>query len=115
MGTNIFKHNKVEGENTATNPEELMAAAHAACYTMTLNYILTSKGVEVIQLETSCTITATSFEITNSNLELTAIIPDISEEDFKNYVEQAKEMCPVGKAYNLEISLYAHLSDNQIK
>lgn len=109
IGKSVFKHNKKEEENTATNPEELMAAAHAACYTMTLNYILTSNGIEVETLQTSCTITATSFDITNSDLDVIAVIPNISEVDFKKYAEQAKEMCLVGKAYNLEISLNAEL------
>jgi osmotically inducible protein OsmC len=76
---------------------------------MTLNYILTSNGIEVETLQTSCTITATSFDITNSDLDVIAVIPNISEVDFKKYAEQAKEMCPVGKAYNLEISLNAEL------
>nr|WP_315164037.1 OsmC family peroxiredoxin [uncultured Flavobacterium sp.] len=110
IGSSVFKHNKSEGENTATNPEELMAAAHAACYTMTLNYILTSKGIEAESLETSCTITATSFDITNSDLVLHAKISGLNEEEFLNYAEQAKAMCAVGKAYKLEVSLVATLN-----
>ncbi|MEA1848204.1 OsmC family peroxiredoxin [Chryseobacterium sp. MHB01] len=110
IGRSVFKHNKAEGETTATNPEELMAAAHAACYTMTLNYILTSNGIEAEKIETSCTITATSFDITNSDLVLDAEIPGLTNEDFLKYAEQSKAMCPVGKAYNLEISLTATLN-----
>ncbi len=62
------------------------------------------------KIETSCTITATSFDITNSDLVLDAEIPGLTNEDFLKYAEQSKAMCPVGKAYNLEISLTATLN-----
>lgn len=110
IGNSQFKHNKTEHDVNVTNPEELMAAAHAACYTMTLDYILSGAGIEVDFLETSCTITATNFDITNSDLILNAKIPNISEDDFYKFTEQAKAMCPVGKAYNLNVTLVVNLN-----
>lgn len=97
-------------EGTGSNPEELMAAAHAGCFTMQLSADLTKAGFIPEVLETKCFIIMDEGVITTSKLTLTAKIPEIKEDKFQEIAKQAKENCPVSKAYkNLEISLDANL------
>jgi len=98
-------------EGIGTNPEELMAAAHAGCFTMKLSLDLTEAGFNPTSLETKATVTldTSTGTITTSNLVLKASIPDITEEQFKEIAAGAKANCPVSKAYNLEITLDATL------
>lgn len=97
-------------EGVGTNPEELMAAAHAGCFTMKLSADLTEAGFTPTNLETKATVSLDNGVITSSHLVTTASIPDISEEQFQEIAKGAKENCPVSKAYNLEITLEATLS-----
>lgn len=92
-----------------TNPEELMAAAHAGCFTMQLSAFLTEEGFTPDELSTTSTITLDNGKITKSDLVLSAKIENISNEKFQEIAKKAKENCPVSKAYNLEISLKADL------
>jgi len=96
-------------EGVGTNPEELMAAAHAGCFTMKLSFVLGEAGFTPEKIETTCTITLENGAITNSDLAVTATVPGISAEDFEKSAQNAKENCPVSKAYNLAISLDAKL------
>ena len=96
-----------------TNPEELIAAAHAGCFTMALSAQLTQAGLKAESLETSCTITLEqkdgSFAITESRLELKAKVPGASAEAFDKAVSAAKSGCPVSKLFNTTITLDAQL------
>lgn len=96
-------------EGAGTNPEELMAAAHAGCFTMKSSLDLTTAGYMPEKLETSCSITLDNGTITRSDLTLTAVIPGITEEKFQEIIVGAKKNCPVSKAYNMEITLQAKL------
>ncbi len=97
-------------ENGAgTNPEELMAAAHAGCFTMKLSAELTTAGYTPEELTTTSTITLANGVITKSDLVLTAKIEGITAEAFQKIAKLAEETCPVSNAYNLEISLEATL------
>lgn len=96
-------------EGVGTNPEELMAAAHAGCFTMKLSLDLTTAGFIPDVLETTATITLDNGVITRSDLMLKANIPGITDEQFQHIAAGAKENCPVSKAYNLEMSLQAEL------
>ena len=96
-------------EGIGTNPEELMAAAHAGCFTMKMSADLTGAGYSPEMLETSCTITLDNGVITTSDLVLKAKIEGISDEEFQKIATGAKSNCPVSKAYNLEMSLQASL------
>lgn len=98
-------------EGIGTNPEELMAAAHAGCFTMKLSLDLTEAGFKPAELETECFITLDGGVISRSELILKANIPGISEAEFQHIAQGAKAGCPVSKAYNLEISLQAELVD----
>ena len=94
---------------TGTNPEELMAAAHAGCFTMKLSLDLTNAGFTPDTLTTSATISLENGVITQSQLFLQASIPGITNEQFQKIAAGAKENCPVSKAYNMTITLQAEL------
>jgi osmotically inducible protein OsmC len=96
-------------EGVGTNPEELMAAAHAGCFTMKLSFVLGAAGFTPDKIETVCFITLENGAITTSHLEVSATVPGISQEDFDKCTKEAKEECPVSKAYNLDITLEATL------
>ena len=101
-------------ENGAgTNPEELLAAAHAGCFTMALSAQLASAGLAAESLETTCTITldkqSDGFAITESHLELKARVPGSTKEQFDTAVSNAKNGCPVSKLYKTNITLTSTL------
>jgi lipoyl-dependent peroxiredoxin len=93
-----------------TNPEELMAAAHAGCFTMKLSADLTTAGFTPEELSTEAVVSLVNGVITQSALTLHAKVPGITEEQFLKIAYQSKETCPVSKAYNLKITLEAHLN-----
>lgn len=97
-------------DGVGTNPEELMAAAHAGCFTMKLSFVLGEAGFTPEKIETTCIIALENGVITTSHLQVTATIPGISAEEFDKCTKDAKENCPVSKAYNVEISLEAKLA-----
>jgi osmotically inducible protein OsmC len=102
-------------ENTpGTNPEDLLAAAHAGCFTMALSAELAKAGMTAESLDTTCVITLDQkdggFAITASKLELTAKIPGASQEAFMAAANAAKTGCPVSKLYNTNITLDAKLA-----
>jgi osmotically inducible protein OsmC len=92
-----------------TNPEELIAAAHAGCYSMALSAGLGKDGIIPESVETSCTITLEDGVIKASNLVVKAKVPGLSKEDFEKYARETKLTCPVSKVLNLEILLEASL------
>ncbi len=100
-------------QGTGTNPEELLAAAHAGCFTMALSAQLGEAGLKATSLETSCTITLEQkdggFAITESHLELKAKVPGATAEAFEKATKAAETGCPVSKLFNTKITLDAHL------
>jgi osmotically inducible protein OsmC len=96
-----------------TNPEELLAAAHAGCFTMALSNQLAKAGFPAEKLETSCTISLEQkdggFAITESHLVLKAKVPGITAEAFEAATSGAKSGCPVSKLFNTNITLDAKL------
>lgn len=96
-----------------TNPEELLAAAHAGCFTMALSLQLSQLGLTAESLETTCTVTLVqkdgSFAITESHLALKAKAPGASKEAFEKATQAAKAGCPVSKLFNTNITLDAVL------
>ena len=100
-------------QGTGTNPEELLAAAHAACFSMALSAELQKENLKADSIETTCTITlekeGSGFAITKSHLQLTAKIPGASEDAFNRATQAAKEGCPVSKLYDTDITLDAKL------
>lgn len=92
-----------------TNPEELLAAAHAGCYSMALSFILARDGIKSETIETKATVTIESvgegFEITTVHLAVTGKIPGIDEQAFKAYTEMARTGCAVSKLFKASITL----------
>ena len=88
-----------------TNPEELIAAAHAGCFTMKLSFVLNAAGFTADTIETKCDITLGDGAITKSHLAVTAKIPGISKEKFDECAKEAKENCPISKSLNTNISV----------
>lgn len=100
-------------EGGKTSPEELIAAAHAACYSMALSHNLTGRGSPPEALEVSATVTfVPGTGITKSVLEVVGNVPGIEEAAFREAAEQTKDTCPVSKALqgNVEMSVTARLS-----
>ena len=106
-----FRDRFEDGRNT--NPEELLAAAHAGCFSMALSMVLQTAGLKADSIETTCTITldkeGEGFAITKSHLDLTAKIPGADQSALERAAQTAKENCPVSKLYDTEISLNAKL------
>jgi lipoyl-dependent peroxiredoxin len=96
-----------------SNPEELIAAAHASCFTMALSLILGNAGYVAEQMDTQAAVTIAQvgdgFEITTSKLTLRARIPGIDAAKFAELTAMAKAGCPVSKVLKAEISLDAAL------
>jgi len=110
--TSYSFHSRFE-QGKGTNPEELLAAAHAGCFTMALSAQLGEAGLKATNLETSCTITLEQkdggFAITESHLELKAKVPGATAEAFEKATKAAETGCPVSKLFNTKITLDAHL------
>ncbi|MBC97724.1 MAG: peroxiredoxin [Halobacteriovoraceae bacterium] len=96
-----------------TNPEELIAAAHASCFTMALSKILGEAGHTAEQMDTQAKVVLSEkdgdFSISQIHLKIKAQIDQLSKEEFQSFAEQAKEGCPVSKLFNAPISLECSL------
>ena len=97
-------------EGPGTNPEELIAAAHAGCFSMKLSFVLGEAGFTPEQIETKCEITLANGAITKSHLTVNAKVPGIDKQKFEECAENAKANCPVSKLLNTDISMEASLS-----
>jgi len=97
-------------DEPGTNPEELIAAAHAGCFSMKLSFVLGSAGFEPDSINTTCTITMDN-GIKNSHLVVKAKVPGIDEAKFKECVEDAKENCPVSQVLKAEITIESSLEN----
>lgn len=103
---------KTRFENgNGTNPDELIAAAHAGCFAMALSLMLGENGYTPDSLDASAEVTMDTDELklTKSHLTLKAKIPNIKEDEFKEIANKAKENCPISKVLNADISLDATL------
>jgi osmotically inducible protein OsmC len=106
-------HSRFES-GIGTNPEELLAAAHAGCFTMALSAQLGGAGMTAQKLETTTTVTldkvGDGFSITKSHLDLVATIPGADKAKFDAAVKAAETGCPVSKLFKAEISVSAKLN-----
>lgn len=96
-------------EGVGTNPEELIAAAHSGCFTMQLSFLLSEAGHTPENLDTKAKVTFEDGTITLIQLELEGSVPGIDEEKFKEFAQKAKEICPISKLLNTEITLSVSL------
>jgi len=101
-------HTRFEDE-PGTNPEELIAAAHAGCFTMALSFALAKEGITDARLETKARVRldqeGSGFTVTRSDLELTADVPEIEEDRLRTLAEEAKKNCPISKLLKAEMDL----------
>lgn len=88
-----------------TNPEELIGAAHAGCFTMQLSFFLVEEGFTAESLDTQARVFFEDGSIPKIELELTGKVPGMAENKFKEIANKAKENCPVSKLLNAEITL----------
>jgi osmotically inducible protein OsmC len=96
-------------EGTGTNPEELVAAAHAGCFAMKLSFILGEAGFKPDELNAECTITLGDGAITEAHLVLKGKVPNISPEKFKTCAEDARKNCIISKLLNTNVTMEASL------
>jgi osmotically inducible protein OsmC len=99
-------------DGKGTNPDELIAGAHAGCFAMALSMILGEAGYTPESLDATAEVTmdTDTLELTKSHLKLKAKIPNISKEKFLESANAAKDNCPVSKVLNCEITLDATLA-----
>ena len=98
-------------DGKGTNPEELIGAAHAGCFTMQLTAFLGGEGYTAEDLKTDANVTFEEGAITKIDLTLVGKVPEFDAETFKKIATKAKENCPVSKLLNAEISLDATLEE----
>jgi lipoyl-dependent peroxiredoxin len=100
-------------ERGMTSPEELIAAAHASCFSMALSHVLNQAGTPPDQLDVSVDVTFVPGEgITTSAIEVTGVVPGVTQEAFAKAAEDAKDNCPVSSALkgNVELKVHARLA-----
>ena len=99
------------GDGKSTNPDELLAAAHAGCFAMALSMILGKEGFTPDSLDVKAVVTmdVDKLELTGSHLTLKAKIPNIDKAKFEECAKAAKDNCPVSKALSLKITMDAEL------
>lgn len=97
------------GDERGTNPEELIAAAHAGCFTMALSFALAKEGITDARLETTARVRleqdGDTFKVTRSDLDLSAEVPDLDEDKLRSFARDAKKNCPISKLLNAEMDL----------
>lgn len=96
-------------EGTGTNPEELVAAAHAGCFSMKLSFNIDGAGFKAEKIATQCFITLADGKITESHLVLEANIPGISKEKFDELVKDAEINCPISALLDTNITVESSL------
>lgn len=111
LSTTQFSYNSRFAEGVGTNPDELVAAAHAGCFSMKLSFVLGAAGFTPDNIETKCEITLdpAAGAITESHLIISATVPGISAEKFEECVADAKTNCTISKLLNTNITHEATL------
>ena len=107
--TNYSFKTRFLGGEKGTNPEELLAAAHAGCFTMAVSYALTEKGLVVIELDAEATVSMDSAGITGINLSISGNVPGLSFEEFEAVTKEAERNCLISKVLSISVSSQAFL------
>ena len=102
-----FKTRFEEGEK-GTNPEELLAAAHAGCFTMAVGAIMTQKGLNPTSLDTEATVSMEGLSVTSVHLNITGKVAGISAEEFTAITKDAEKNCIISKVLSVPITSEAH-------
>ncbi len=96
-------------DGVGTNPEELIGAAHAGCFSMQLSFLLNEAGFTADNIDTATSVNFLDGTIVSIELQLEATIPNINDEKFQEIALAAKAKCPISKLLNAEITLIASL------
>jgi osmotically inducible protein OsmC len=106
-----YSFNTRFADGKGTNPEELIAAAHAGCFAMKLSFELNAAGFTADELDATATVSLdpAKGQVTKSHIDLKATIPGISADQFAEIADKAKKECPISQLLNAEISLNAEL------
>jgi osmotically inducible protein OsmC len=104
-----YSFNTRFGDGVGVNPEELIAAAHASCFSMALSAQLGERGITPDAVETQATVTFENLTLTKSHLDVTVKAPGADKAKFEEAAAAAKAGCPISKVLNLEISMDAKL------
>lgn len=107
--TNYSFKTRLEEHQKGTSPEELLAAAHAACFTMAVSFALTEKGLKPKSLDTEATLTMEGFAITGMHLSISGAVSGIGADEFETITKDAEKNCLISKVLNIPISSEAHL------
>jgi lipoyl-dependent peroxiredoxin len=102
-----FKTRFEEGEK-GTNPEELLAAAHAGCFTMAVSSMLNAKGITANKLDTIATLSMEGLTISGMHLNITGSVPGINAEEFATITKDAEQNCLISKTLNIPITSEVH-------
>jgi osmotically inducible protein OsmC len=102
--TNYSFHSRFEN-GKGTNPEELIAAAHAGCFTMALSHMLQEAGYTADELHTDCAVDFEDKTIKESHLSTRAKVEGIEKEEFDKIINEAKENCPISRVLDTNITL----------
>jgi len=102
-----FKTRFKEGES-GTNPEELLGASHAGCYTMSVAAILTKKGLKPTSLDTVATVIMEGLTITTIHLSITGAVTGITADEFSVITKEAEKNCLISRVLNIPITSEAH-------
>ena len=102
--TNYSYKTRFEDGVAGTNPEELLAAAHAGCFTMAVAAMLTQKNIIPTALDTEATLTMEGLSITKIHLSITASAPGMNADDFTAVTKDAEENCLISKVLSIPIS-----------
>ena len=92
-------------DGTYTNPEELIAAAHASCFSMKLSFVLGAAGYTPRKIETTCTINFENGAVTASHLDVKAKVPRMKADKFAECANEAKETCPISQLLKNSLSI----------
>ncbi|MFT3822694.1 MAG: OsmC family protein [Chitinophagaceae bacterium] len=106
-----YSFNTRFGEEKGTNPEELLAAAHAGCFTMKLSFSIGEAGFTPTELQTTSFVNFENGSITGSHLVVKAVVPGISKEAFEACVKDAETNCPVSRALSVAITVESTLAE----
>lgn len=108
--TNYSFKTRFAGGEKGTNPEELLAAAHAGCFTMAVSFALTEKGFNAESLHTEAVLSMEGFDITGIHLSITGTVPGMNADEFEAIVKNAERNCLISKALNIPISSASHIA-----
>ena len=106
--SNYSYKTRFEDGATGTNPEELLAAAHAGCFTMAVAAMLTQKNITPTALDTEAALTMEGLSITNIHLSITGSVLGITADDFTAITKDAEKNCLISKVLNIPISSESH-------